>query len=267
MSDRDDTPQSILAGLALQIASGGLTLVDLTHTLSPDFPTIVMPPELGQSAPFRMERISRYDGSGPAWYWNNISFGEHTGTHFDAPIHWYTGKDLPLNTVDTLPTADMMAPANVIDCARQSAEDPDFLMTRTDVLDWEERHGRIEPRSWVLMRTDWSRKSGRDYANLRDDGAHTPGPDADAIRWLVEERQILGFGAETIGTDAGQAGHFSPPYPAHHYLHGAGRYGLQCLANLDRLPARGAIVIAAPLKIKHGSGSPLRVLALVAGKG
>ncbi len=255
----------LLASLAAAIAGGGVRLIDLTHTLSPDFPTIVMPPELGQSAPFRMECISRYDGDGPAWYWNNISFGEHTGTHFDAPVHWFTGKDLPLNTVDTLPTADMLAPACVIDCARQAAEDADFLLTRQDVLDWEARHGRIPVRSWVLMRTDWSKKSGRDYANLADDGAHTPGPDAEAIRWLVEERGIIGFGTETIGTDAGQAGHFDPPYPAHHFLHGAGRYGLQCLTNLDLLPPVGALVFAAPLKILHGSGSPLRVVALVGG--
>jgi kynurenine formamidase len=257
--------KTILSSLAGLISGGGISVVDLTHTLSPDFPTITMPPELGQSAPFRMEQISRYDGNGPAWYWNNISFGEHTGTHFDAPIHWYTGKDLPDNTVDTLPPAHMLAPACVIDRTTQAAADADDLLTKADVLAWEAVHDQIPAKSWVLLRTDWSKKSGRAYANLADDGAHTPGPDAEVMRWLVEERDIIGFGTETIGTDAGQAGHFSPPYPAHHYLHGAGRYGLQCLKNLDRLPSTGAMIIAAPLKIKHGSGSPLRVLALVAG--
>jgi kynurenine formamidase len=258
-------PANLLAALAASIADGGLKLIDLTQTLSPDFPTIVLPPELGQSAPFRIERISHYDRDGPAWYWNNISFGEHTGTHFDAPIHWFSGKDLPLNTVDTLPTSDMIAPACVIDCSQQAAKDPDFLLTCPHVVEWENRHGRIAARSWILLRTDWSKKSGRDYANLANDGAHTPGPDADVMRWLVEERGIIGFGTETIGTDAGQAGHFTPPYPAHHYLHGAGRYGLQCLTNLDLLPPVGSLVFAAPLKIKHGSGSPLRVIALVGG--
>jgi kynurenine formamidase len=130
------------------------------------------------------------------------------------------------------------------------------------VAAWEEKNGRISTRSWVLLRTDWSRRSGAAYANLFADGAHTPGPDAEVMRFLVEERGIMGFGTETIGTDAGQAGHFSPPYPAHHYLHGAGRYGLQCLTNLDLLPPTGAVVLAAPLKIQNGSGSPLRVLAL-----
>ena len=122
---------------------------------------------------------------------------------------------------------------------------------------------RIPAQCWVLLRTDWSKRAPVDYVNLRADGAHTPGPAPEAVRFLVEERDVLGFGTETIGTDAGQAQHFNPPYPAHHYMHGAGRYGLQCLINLDRLPPTGALIIAAPLKIRQGSGSPLRVLALV----
>ena len=88
-------------------------------------------------------------------------------------------------------------------------------------------------------------------------------PRAAVMKWLVEQRGIIGFGTETIGTDAGQAGHFEPPYPAHHFLHGAGRYGLQCLCNLDQLPPTGAVIVASPLKIQNGSGSPLRVIALV----
>ena len=98
---------------------------------------------------------------------------------------------------------------------------------------------------------------------MEKDGAHSPGPDADAIRFLVEERDIIGFGTETVRTDAGQGAHLSPPYPAHYILHGAGRFGLQCLANLDQLPPKGAVLICPPLKIRDGSGSPLRVLALV----
>lgn len=252
-----------LSQLVAALAAGRVEVVDLTQTLAPDFPTITMPPEFGQSAPVRIERISHYDAAGPAWYWNNLSFGEHTGTHFDAPVHWFTGRDLPNASVDTLPARDMIAPAVVIDCSAASAADPDHLLTPEAVLDWEAAHGRIPEGAWVLMRTDWSKRRGAAYANLAADGAHTPGPDAAAMRLLVEGRGILGFGTETIGTDAGQGGHFDPPYPAHHLLHGAGRYGLQCLCNLDRLPATGAVVIAPPLKILAGSGSPLRVLALV----
>lgn len=255
--------QSILDALAAGLGSGAIGVVDLTHTLSPTFPNIVMPPELGQSQGFRMERISHYDAAGPSWYWNNISFGEHTGTHFDAPIHWFTGKDLPNNALDTLPVQDLVAPACVIDCSREAAADPDFLLTRSFVEQWEEQHGAVASGAWVLMRTDWSKRDAVSYANLRADGAHTPGPDAEVMKWLIEERDILGLGTETIGTDAGLGGHFTPPFPAHHYLHGAGRYGLQCLKNLDQLPARGSMIITAPLKIEHGSGSPLRVLALI----
>ena len=255
--------QDLLA-FASAVAAGAVRVIDLTFTLSPDFPVIVLPPEFAQASPVRIQQISRYDASGPAWYWNNITLSEHTGTHFDAPIHWFTGKDLPNNAVDTLPVEHMIAPACVLDCSAEAAADEDFLLTVPIVESWEARHGRIPERSWVLLRTDWSKKPDyRAYANLRDDGAHTPGPGPEVMRWMVDERGILGFGTETIGTDAGQAAHFDPPLPAHHYLHGGGRYGLQCLRNLDQLPPTGAIILAAPLKILNGSGSPLRVLALV----
>jgi kynurenine formamidase len=146
-----------------------------------------------------------------------------------------------------------------------TAGEPDFLMTVATVEAWESEHGRIERGSWLLLRTDWSKKPYAEYAGLREDGAHTPGPSPEVVKWLVEERDVHGFGTETIGTDAGQAQHFNPPFPAHFYMHGRGRYGLQCLTNLDQLPPKGAVIIAAPLKIKQGSGSPLRVLALIGG--
>jgi kynurenine formamidase len=233
-----------LLAFARAVASGEIRVIDLTQTLSQDFPIITLPPELGQCAPFRIEEISRYDERGPAWYWNNISLGEHTGTHFDAPIHWVSGKDLP----------------------QECAANPDFALTVPFVEAWEARHGEIEPGSWILLRTDWSKRTYTDYAGLRDDGAHTPGPEPAVVRWFVEERDVHGFGTETIGTDFGQGQHFNPPYPAHFYMHGKGRFGLQCLTNLDLLPAKGAVIFAAPLKIKQGSGSPLRVLALLPGK-
>jgi kynurenine formamidase len=252
---------ALLAGVA---RPGGVCIVDLTQTLSPDFPPIVLPPEIGQSRPFRMEEISRYDDRGPAWYWNNVSFGEHTGTHFDAPIHWISGRDLPHNAIDTLPVEHFIAPACVIDCNKEANADADFLLTVAHLKAWEKRHGRIPAGAWVLMRTDWSKRTDPvAYQNLDDTGQHTPGPDPDCVRFLVQERDVHGFGTETIGTDAGQAAHLKPPYPCHYYMHGAGKYGLQCLCNLDRLPATGALIVAAPLKILQGSGSPLRVFAIV----
>ncbi|MGA9869234.1 MAG: cyclase family protein, partial [Acetobacteraceae bacterium] len=106
---------SVLADLAEALESGGVEVIDLAQPLEPGTPIISLPPEFGQSAPFRIERISSYDARGPAWTWSNLSFGEHTGTHFDAPVHWITGKDLPDNTLDTIPPRRFVAPANVID--------------------------------------------------------------------------------------------------------------------------------------------------------
>jgi kynurenine formamidase len=257
---------SALARLVGDLLAGRIRIVDLTQTLSPEFPQIVLPPEMGQAWPFRIEETSHYDERGPAWYWNNFSCSEHTGTHFDAPIHWVSGMHLPNNSTDTIPPEHFIAPACVLDCTREAAANADFLLTVEFLRKWERRHGRIPERSWVLMRTDWSKRADPvAYQNLDETGQHTPGPDPDAVRFLVDERLVLGFGSEAIGTDAGQAFHLKPPYPCHYYMHGSGRYGLQCLTNLDLLPATGSIVIAAPLKIREGSGSPLRVLALVPG--
>ncbi len=253
-----------LESLVGELASGRIRIVDLTQTLSPDVPPIVLPPEMGQAWPFRLEQISRYDERGPAWYWNNFSCGEHTGTHFDAPIHWVSGRDLPYNATDTVPLDRLVAPACVIDCSREAAADADFLLTVDFVQAWEKIHGRIAPRCWLLMRTDWSKRNDAiAYQNFDEEGQHTPGPDAAVVRFLIDERDIVGFGTECIGTDAGQAAHLKPPYPCHSYMHGSGRYGLQCLANLDQLPPTGAVLLCPPLKIRKGSGSPLRVLALV----
>ncbi|MCE8537022.1 cyclase family protein [Ruegeria pomeroyi] len=252
-----------LANLATRIATGEIRVVDLTHTLDPDFPVIILPPEFGQCARFRMEEISAYDHRGPAWKWHNISMSEHTGTHFDAPAHWISGRDLPRAAVDEIDPADFIGPVCVIDCSEGAAEDEDFELTVPLIEGWEAAHGRIPAGAWVLMRTDWSKRRGAAYLNMREDGPHSPGPTPEAIRFLIDQRDIRGFGVETVGTDAGQGSHYTPPYPAHYYLHGAGRFGLQCLSDLDQLPPTGAVLIAAPLKIKNGTGSPLRVLALV----
>jgi kynurenine formamidase len=256
----------LLSGFAGAVAAGGIRVVDITQELSPETPVLVLPPPFNNCSPFKVEELSRYDERGVAWYWNNFTMSEHTGTHFDAPVHWVSGKDLPNNTVDKLPTRDLIAPAVVVDVSAQCAANPDYLLTPADLQAWEARHGRIPPKHWVLMRTDWSKRGVDDYVNRRADGAHTPGPTTEAVRFLVDERDTLGFGVETIGTDAGQAHLLNPPYPAHTLLHAAGRYGLQCLCNLDQLPPKGAVLVTAPLKIRGGSGSPLRVLALVAGQ-
>lgn len=253
----------LLQQLALALADGHVDVVDLTIPLGSATQVIGLPPIFAPSPGVTMEVISCYDDKGPGWYWNTITMGEHTGTHFDAPIHWVTGKDLPGNATDTIPARRFVGPACVLDFSRESAANPDFLVTTEHITSWEQEHGRIPQGAWVLLRTDWSKRSGADFINADDAGPHTPGFHADASRFLAFERDILGVGVETIGTDAGQAGTFTPPFPNHTIMHGAGKFGLASLCNLDKLPATGALVIAAPLKLVNGSGSPLRVLALV----
>ena len=254
-----------LAQFAQDIAAGAVRVIDLTHTLSADFPALQLPPQFGQVWGFKSERISRYDEAGPGWYWNNFSCGEHTGTHFDAPAHWVSGKDHANNTVDTIASENFITPAVVVDASAEVAGNADWLLTVEFLQAWEARHGRIPEGAWLLFRTDWSKRlvDPAAFVNMKEDGAHTPGPTQAAVEWLIRERKVHGFGVETINTDAGQSYAWPVAYPCHTLMHGANRYGLQCLKNLDQLPATGAMVLAAPLKIQGGSGSPLRVLALV----
>ncbi len=251
-----------LAQVLSNLADESIKVVDLTNPLGEDTPVIALPPEFAQSPPFSREVISKYDEKGPAWYWNTITVGEHTGTHFDTPSHWVTGKDLPNNTLDKIPAQKHVAPVCVIDTSKESAADADFLLTPEYIENWEQTHGRIPAGSWVLMRTDWSKHiGGETFLNLKEDGSHCPGPSVECINFLIE-RDVIGFGAETVGTDAGQAHLFEPMFPCHNLIHGAGKFGLASLCNLDQLPPTGAMLITAPMKIVDGSGSPVRVFAL-----
>jgi len=258
---------NILTQLAQAMHTRSVRTIDLTHTLSEDFPALQLPAQFGQVSAFKIERISRYDETGPGWYWNNFSCGEHTGTHFDAPAHWVTGKDHSHNTVDTIAPENFIAPAVVVDASAEVAQDADWLLTSDFLRAWEAKHGRIPKGAWVLLRTDWYKRLSDPaaFVNMRDDGAHTPGPTQEAVEWLIHEREVHGFGVETINTDAGQSYRWPVAYPCHTLMHGANKYGLQCLKNLDQLPPTGALIVSAPLKIQDGSGSPLRVLALVEG--
>jgi kynurenine formamidase len=253
----------VLELLVGELVAGRIRVVDLTQPLGPETPVIGLPPIFAASPGVSIDTISKYDDNGPAWYWNTIRMGEHTGTHFDAPVHWITGRDLRANTTDTIPPDRFVGPACVIDVTTEVERNPDFLLTPDGLRGWESEHGRIPLRSWVLLRTGWSKRTSAEaFLNVAADGPHSPGFDAATSQLLAHERDVLGVGVETIGTDAGQAGRFDPPFPNHAIMHGAGRFGLASLCNLDQLPATGAVIIAAPLKLVNGSGSPLRVLAL-----
>ena len=254
----------ILTQLVDALSSGAIKVIDLTQPLGPDTPVIGLPPQFGQSPGLTMEVVSKFDDKGPAWYWNILHLGEHTGTHFDAPVHWISGKDLPDNRCDTIPARRFIGPACVIDVSKDVAGNEDFLLMPDHVTAWETKHGRIPKGAWVLLHTDWSKRNdAKSFLNVKADGPHSPGFHKSTSELLARDREILGVGVETVGTDAGQAGTFDPPFPNHATMHGAGRFGLASLRNLDKLPATGAVVIAAPLKIVNGSGSPVRVVALV----
>ncbi len=254
----------ILTGLVAAMASGSVKVVDLTQPLEPKTPVLQLPPEYVQNPPFELHELSKYDERGPAWYWNWFKCGEHTGTHFDAPIHFVTGKDYENNATDTIPVEKFIGPACVLDAVAEVEKNPDFLITIEFVQEWEKQHGRIPVGAWVLFRSGWSKRLDPDeFQNMQEDGAHTPGWHPEVIPFLAEQRDVLGAGVETVGTDAGQAFGFDPAFPCHTLMHGANKFGLASLTNLDQLPPTGAIVIAPPLKIVNGSGSPLRVLALV----
>jgi len=254
---------SLLTQLIAELNAGTLRIVDLTQPLGPDTPVIDLPPMFASSPGVSLEVISRFDEKGPAWYWNAVRMGEHTGTHFDAPVHWITGKDLTDNACDTIPARRFVGPACVIDVTADVERNPDFLLRPDHVVSWEKIHGTIPAGAWVLLRTGWSRRTDpAAFLNASADGPHTPGFHQSTSELLAHDRDVLGVGVETVGTDAGQAGTFDPPFPNHATMHGAGKFGLASLTNLDQLPPVGAIVIAAPLKIVAGSGSPLRVLAI-----
>jgi kynurenine formamidase len=254
---------SLLAQFAAAVAQGTVEVVDLTAPLSDSTPILRLPEPFGNTVPFSLREISRYDERGPAWYWNDITTGEHTGTHFDAPIHWISGRDG--QDVSQVPAGRMVAPAVVLDAADRVKGNPDFLLETDDLEQWTKANGPLPDGGWLLYRTGWDVRAGdqAQFLNADESGPHTPGISPECARWLAEETSLLGVGVETVGTDAGAAHGFDPPFPCHSFLLGAGKYGLTQLRNLDRLPTRGAVLIAAPLPIVGGSGSPTRVLALV----
>jgi kynurenine formamidase len=255
--------QDIVSELLEALASGAVRIVDLTQPLSERTPVLRLPEPFANTPPLSRRPLSRYDDAGPAWAWDVLELGEHTGTHLDAPIHWITGKDG--EDVASIPARRLIGPAVVIDRVAAVAEDPGYLLTVADLEDFEREHGLIPDGAWVFLRTGWDARADDEEAflNAGPDGPVTPGPDVEASRWLASERGIVGFGVETVGIDAGAAGSFEPPFPLHNYLLGAGRYGLTQLANLAELPPVGALVIVAPLRLVGGTGSPTRALALV----
>ncbi len=259
------TAANTLENLAGMLLSGQIEVVDCSGRLGPDTPILKLPPDFAKNTPdVEIHKISEYDEDGPFFAWNWLVLGEHSGTHYDAPHHWVTGKDYADGYTDTINPQKFVAPVNVIDCSTEVAADADFLLTADHVKAWEGDYGEIGAGEWVVMRSDWCKRADdKDaFLNTDENGPHSPGPSVDCLEYIIS-KGIVGWGNECIGTDAGSAGGMEPPFPAHNLLHKANRYGLASLANLDKLPPKGAILFAAPLKIANGTGSPIRALALV----
>lgn len=246
------------------LASGAVTVVDLTAPLSSSTPVLPLPEGMAPIPRFELEELARYDERGETSYQNGIHTGEHVGTHFDAPCHWVTG--IEHGDVSQVPPHRLVGPAVVIDKTAEVANDPDYLLTVDDMQEWEGTHGTL-PAGWLLYRTGWAARSHDQelFLNADERGPHTPGVTPECAQWLAEETAIVGYGVETVGTDAGQAFGFEPAFPVHTHVLGAGKYGITQLQNLHLLPVTGTLIVVAPLPIVGGSGSPARVLALVPG--
>jgi kynurenine formamidase len=249
----------LIAGLA----DGSVQVIDLTQPLSETTPVLVLPEPFANTPHLSRETLRHFDDDGPAWAWDVLTLGEHTGTHFDAPIHWITGRDG--EDVASVAPSRLAGPVAVIDRSAEVAADPGYLLTAADLDAHEAEHGRIAPGSWVVFRTGWGARAQDEAAflNLGAEGPESPGPDVSGARWLAEHPNIVGYGVETVGIDAGSAGGMDPGFPVHNFLLGAGRYGLTQLANVEALPPAGAMIVVAPLKLVDGTGAPSRVLAFV----
>jgi kynurenine formamidase len=245
------------------LADGSVEVVDLTQPLSETTPVLVLPEPFANTPHLSRRRLSRFDDDGPAWAWDVLELGEHTGTHLDAPVHWITGRDG--EDVASIPPAKLVTPVAIVDKTAAVAEDPGYLLTAADLDAHEAEHGPIAPGSWVFFRTGWGSRAQDEAAflNITEEGPVSPGPDVGGAKWLAEHPNVIGYGVETVGIDAGSAGGMDPGFPVHNFLLGAGRYGLTQLANLAALPVTGALIIVAPLRLVRGTGSPSRVLALV----
>jgi kynurenine formamidase len=256
---------SVLNGLTAALSAGVVEVIDLTPPHSGDPPILNRPQPLANTVGLSLTPVSNFDDAGPAWAWNDVTVGEHAGTHLDAPVHWITGRDG--KSVDQIEPRRLVGPAVVIDRSAEAAKDPDFLLEPEHLEQWQADHGQLPENCWVIFRTGWSARGGNaaDFVNADENGPHTPGVSVAGAKWIAGNDRISGLGVETVGVDAGQAATMDPMFPVHSFLLGADKYGLTSLRNVDRLPVTGATIVVAPLPIVGGTGSPSRVFALVEG--
>ncbi len=241
------------APAALARPSRGKRVVDLTHRLTRTFPSFLGPQAVFDEVLFTIPD----DG----FYTKQWTFDEHIGTHLDTPGHFSLGMAL----VDELDPATLIAPVVVVDVKDKASDDPNATVSQADLVAWERRHGRIPRGALVCMNSGWDALVGdgdtfRGGAGFPD--LNFPGFAQDATDWLLARRDVVGIGVDTLSLDPGN----SSTFDVHVSFLGAGKYGVENLANLDGLPARGATAFVGPIPWEEGSGSPCRVLAQVPGR-
>jgi kynurenine formamidase len=224
-------------------------VVDLTHPFSPEFPTFFGTPGIA------LKRLKELKADGFNMYeWTLL---EHAGTHMDAPIHFSADGA----TVDALPASQLVVPLAVVDVREKAEANPDYQLTPADFAAWEQRWGRLPDNACVALHSGWARHVASDRFLGKDAKGvlHFPGFHPEATDWLLKERQVRGMAVDTLSLDYGA----STDFKTHYAWLPAGRWGLECVAGLDQVPARGATLVVGAPKVRGATGGPTRLLALV----
>jgi kynurenine formamidase len=236
-------------GLLERALSGEATWVDLTHPLHEK--TVSWPGGI----PFKKTLLADYP---QGFRMFKFEMAENVGTHVDAPAHFVQGTP----TIDRIPLSRLIGPAVVVDVTDEVKQNPDYRLTREDLRAWETRFGKIPVGGIVIMRTGWGKRAGdlTRYRNMDSQKVmHFPGFSKRSAEFLTRERDISGIGIDTLSLDHGP----STDFPVHKVMLGAGKFQIENLANLDRLPGKGAIVFVMPINVKDGTQAEARVIALV----
>lgn len=226
------------------------SVIDLTHTLSPEFPTFFGTPGIAIEKQFTFKK----DGANVNW-WHVL---EHAGTHIDAPFH-YSDNGARL---DMIPAEQLVVPLAVVDVSAKAARNADYALTREDLNEWEGKHGPLPDGCCVAMNSGWARHAtdAGKYAGKDASGTmHFPGIDPEAAAWLLNERRVAGLAVDTLSLDHGR----SKDFKTHSVWLPAGRWGIENIANLDKVPPAGATLIVGAPKVKDATGGPARIFALI----
>ncbi|MEZ5716842.1 MAG: cyclase family protein [Paracoccaceae bacterium] len=258
LSRRDLFKTAAMAGAAAAIGAGasrpaqaashGGGAMDMTHTLHHDFPTFFGDPQYDE------EQLFNY--AEHKFNLKQFTVNEHTGTHIDAPLHFSDGG----NSVDEIPVAQLVAPLCVIDIKAKAAENPDAQVTPDDIKAWMSSHGEIPQNACVAMNSGWDTKvDTADFRNFDGTAMHFPGFHIEAAKMLMEETGASSIATDTLSLDFGP----SPDFATHYAWLPSGRFGIECIANLDMVPAAGATLVIGAPKHRGGTGGPARLIALV----